>query len=100
MKMTKIKKDAIEHYNKMIEYVETLNKLPDSETMESVLGEDWYSNYCSYCMLNEGNCDICQLKNFFEGCCSGLWVKMSKARMRKTWLKYAKLVREYIIKNG
>lgn len=99
--MDKTKQNAIDHYDRMIEYVEALNQLPKSEKMLIGLGETWYSEYCSYCMLRDGDCSSCELcESQDRGCCGGIWMKMSKAKRWKTWLKYAKLTREYIIENG
>jgi len=110
--MKKIQKQAIKHYDEMIKYVEKQkpNQFPDCCQMEDAIEMDWYVEYCPYCekyLIKEESCERCpltaELAEYQDGssnCCKNLWDRMSYARSWKTWLKYARLIRQYIINNG
>lgn len=101
-----LKQQALDHYDKMIAWVETKSKIYHvrSISMENKIGEWWNGNSCSYCnefRTNLKECPLNSLKDYENcSCCNDLWLKMHNAKTWKTWLKYAKLVREYIKENG
>jgi predicted amidophosphoribosyltransferase len=100
--MKRIQQQAIEHYDRMIAWAE---KQPardhaDFSKMEIEIHEDYYSEDCVYCQKFIYKCRICPLGNEIEQCCNELWFKMDDAKTWRTWLKYARLVRQYIIDNG
>lgn len=110
-----VKQKAIEHYERMIEWVKKRPKrnIPDSFSMELDIGESWYGEYCSYCEKYydyecededeyEG-CPKCPLSNSGKRgftCCDGLWKKMDEAKTWGTWIKYAEKTLEYIKEQG
>lgn len=103
-KYSKVKKDAIAHYTRMIKWAEKQPKRerPYTKTMEREIGENWWGHYCSYCQSPEYEClelEDCPLGTD-EKCCKGLWYKMRISKTWGTWVKRAKEVREYIRKNG
>ena len=110
-KYSKVKKDAIAHYNRMIKWAEKqpkrgrireVSSMSRSVSMMAEIGEDWDGYYCSYCInpFNEiEECINCPI-NENSNCCGGLWEKMNISLTWGTWVKRAKLVREYIRKNG
>lgn len=108
--LKKLQKEALDHYDRMIKWVEEeeLNPLNPSDfhIMKACTNENWYGEYCSYCREVRSDCNKCILNDseyadeWHRNCCSTLWYKMNEAKTWKTWLKYAKLVREYIKENG
>jgi hypothetical protein len=115
--MKKIQQQAISHYNRMIKWVKTQDpkQYPDECFMEQEIGEDWFGDGCPYCKINmaeeydekHAECEKCPLsKNGAEqgigtgNCCNGLWKKMARSKTWKTWLKYAELIKQYIIEKG
>lgn len=103
--MKRIQKQALAHYDRMIEWVEKQNPRSrvDMFVMLDEISEGWTDDYCSYCkkMGVYDYCEGCELHTPGHGhCCNGLWFKMNYSATWKTWLKYAKLVREYIRENG
>lgn len=119
MNIREIKKEAIKHYNRMIEWAKIQNpeEAVDYYLMEVAIGEDWWAGYCPFCK-NFG-CMVCPLNTEFEktqdqnhydpdkrndyygsskNCCEGLWSKMSKSETWKEWIKNAGKVRAYIRK--
>jgi hypothetical protein len=107
--MKQIQREAISHYDRMIKYAQTQDSLdmPDQEQI------NWHGWECSYCAryssdrVEERKCIGCPLSKDgiamvwgSKNCCAGLWSKMDRALTWKTWLKYARLVRQYIIDNG
>jgi hypothetical protein len=73
-------------------------KFPDKFHMMKDLGEHWGGEYCIYCLKIEW-CGDCKLFTN-KWCCNGFWLKMYHAKTWGTWIKYAKLVRQYIVDNG
>lgn len=113
-----IKRLAIEHYDRMIEHVENNYKKKENTSsywLTEDIRETWSGRDCAYCkkymtvdVRQSGTfitCGKCKLsayprKKTSRNCCNGLWAKMSLSRTWGTWLKYAKLAREYIKENG
>ena len=105
-----IKRLAIEHYDRMIEHVENNYKKKEKVSYDRLIKdirETWGWRDCAYCQkyLTFVTCGKCKLsayprKKTSHNCCNGLWVKMALSGTWGTWLKYAKLVREYIKENG
>jgi hypothetical protein len=108
-----IKQQTIESYNKKIKWMEKqpLREKPDYKKMYKTIGIGIGAMSCPYChkYLQMHYCFNCKLNPTEKGlweesseiyCCNGLWLKMKKARTYKTAIKYAKLVRQYIIDNG
>lgn len=103
-----IKKETIKHYNRMIKWAKKQPQegLVNVKFMFSEIGEDWFSEYCEYCKLkNRGyRCKLIPKKDeaCFGGsnCCDGLWLNMYETRIWKQWIEGAKLVKDYIKKNG
>ena len=77
--MSDVKKDAIAHYDRMIEWAEKQipSEKPDLFTMEIAINEDWYSDHCAYCKTYYDECynycDGCPLTGYTKGCCNGRW---------------------------
>jgi len=99
-----IKQKAIEHYDRMIAWAEKqrVNGFPLLTIMFDEIGEHWDGEYCPYCLTYK-SCSCCNLDIISKAtfhCCNGLWSKMYRAKTWKTWIKYAKQVRQYIIDNG
>ena len=109
MKTTKQK--AVEHYERMIEWAKK-SEYEDSELMIYKMlvdiKETTGSEDCSYCKKYDFKnnytdaCFKCELNNnnLDYGCCNGLYIKMVQSKTRKTWIRYAKKVKQYIIDNG
>jgi len=116
-KNERVKKHAIAHYERMIEWAKKQNKSenpeenPCYEKMEKELGEDWYAEYCPYCqeyknLVNYYCCD-CPLQEenpikpgTESNCCDGLWLDMSRAESWGEWIEKAKKVLQYIKEKG
>lgn len=99
--MSTIKQKALEHYDRMIAWVESLNDLnnsPNYLVMQKALNESWWGKSCHYCQ-EFNDCGICPLVSK-NACCSGLWKKMDYSDTWNKWLEYAKQVKNYIEKNG
>jgi len=100
-----MKKEAIEHYDRMIAWAEAQDGENISiELMEADLGEDWSGTHCPYCgaYLRE-DCKRCPLQPLDTmclgvNCCGGIWSLMGCAGTRSEWIKIAKKVRAYIRK--
>ena len=98
-----MKKEAIEHYDRMIAWAE---KQPqDSEPWEVVMyraiGEQWFGEDCVYCDAYDLNCARCPLakgKEKMRICCGGLWFELNDTETWADWVKAAKKVRAYIRK--
>lgn len=100
--MKRIQKQAIAHYDRMIEWAkkQPQRKIPDDCDMLCEIGENWFSNGCTYCLKYfDGSCDTCALQAK-RGCCNGLWESMNRSETWGTWVKRAEKVRQYIIDNG
>ena len=106
-----IKQDTIDHYNRMIEWVEkNINdpafqaERPDYSVIEDEIGENWYSKYCPFCKkyYDEGKsfeCCKCPLdlverdtEGKYVSCCGGLWESMAVSKTWHEWLVYAKRI--------
>lgn len=100
MKKIEIKRDALAHYDRMIVWAEKRRKNAPcaSEMMDAAIGEYWGAEACVYCRNYE--CPKCPLGESPTECCKSLWKDMNEARTWKTWVKRAKLVRQYIEDNG
>lgn len=117
MSISKLKQKAIAHYDRMIQWAETLSPVdqmggPDSYWMMSRIGVTWYNNDCSFCSVYTHHCKqsdtgaCCPLRasaaervshgSQSDACCNGLWIKMARADTWVEWLEYARLVRNYI----
>lgn len=105
--LTRLQKSAISHYDTMIIFAENQpgRNVPSLYYMLRQIGKTWKSDSCPYCKKYKDICDNCFLGTSNGilnelGCCGGLWNKMNAAKTWKTWVKYAKLIREYIIEHG
>ncbi len=108
----KTKAKALRHYDRMIEWAEKQKPMTSLlyskgvgwRKMEDGLGEAWGSENCSYCVRYESvGCSSCPLEGSSAtdySCCEALYNSMNKSKTWKTWVKNAKLVREYIKENG
>jgi len=100
--MNDIKKQAIEHYHRMIEFAKKQNytDMSDSYVMEIAIGEGWSGNDCSYCdeYLGLTGCNKCPLNAGF--CCSHLWMDMNCSYTWGEWIDNAYKVLQYIKDNG
>lgn len=104
------KREAVEHYDRMIEWVKTQHsdEIVNIDYMEDCICEKWSDDYCSYCVAYSGLnlCGICPLyaKLNNEGasynCCNNHWWRMAASRTWKDWLYYAERVRIYILLRG
>ena len=109
---TSIKQQTIESYDKKIKWMEEqpLRRRPNYTKMFKEIKIGAGARSCPYCKkyLDTNFCLKCKLnptKKMIIGdsetyCCNGLWEKMRYARTYMTAIKYAKLVRQYIIDNG
>lgn len=107
-----IKQKAIEHYDRIIEYAENSIEKDADEMCNRMFWEIHESigaQFCSYCkkhsfslILNEAchNCELNVKSCPFFGCCNGLYSKMSESETTEDFIRYAKLVRQYIIDHG
>lgn len=104
MTLKKVKKDALEHYDAMIAFVEKEIKNGMKWTdglyrdMLHEINQVWESEDCSFCQeyiltcKRPGGCplsSICPDKGSW-------WYRMNKVKTTKTWLKYAKKIRKFI----
>ena len=102
--MDEIKKKAIAHYDRMIEWAEKQDPKGKAinRKMQEAIGEEWFSDDCSFCQHYHVEsiigCDGCPLFKLQFGCCNGRWDKLSRSKMWKSWIKNAKSVRAYIKK--
>lgn len=101
--MDDIKKQAIAHYDRMIEWAKKQN--PDKEQFASDMREELNETYdarsCSYCIANKFDCELCKLSGINIGiCCNGLFFKMCLALTWGEWIERAKEVKKYIEING
>jgi len=97
-----LKTRAIEHYNRMIAWIDSLpeeekKEYPRYRKMYYALGETWGSEDCVYCKkyLNRkdaGRCplyagreEICNCMYAYD-CCEGLWEYMAHS---KNWVQFA-----------
>lgn len=102
-----IKQKALEHYDRMISCAEKLiPNMTDYLRMEFLIHESWFGDNCPYCTVYQINeCENCPLTvdeydDLSANCCDGLWLSMSKSRTWTTWIKRAKLVRQYVEEHG
>lgn len=118
--MNELQKQAIEHYDRMINFVKAnkdtcqqfIQKDSDAsypkynrffaDYMEQVLGEDFYSDYCSYCDFYQDVCNDCPLgkKTGSVECCNGLWAKLLYIKTTDEFIQIAKNIKKYIKENG
>lgn len=91
---------TIQHYHRMISWVE---KQPPEDKVVSIImlgniGEDWGGKYCTLCKLYNTvyTCSsVCPL----DCCKSGsLWRLVNNSPTWSEWLKHAKNLREFLIK--
>ena len=94
-----MKKEAIEHYDRMIAWAEKQNPkhYVNRDNMLDSIGEHWSGMYCNYCKEYHP-CAKCPLHVRGKDCCSNLWKIMDFTRTWKVWIKAAKKVRAYISK--
>lgn len=112
MTLEKLMKKSLDHYDRMIKYVETflnLNKIPTRTELFKYIKEDWGARHCSYCkeffepftslckecILSSGEYD-----HGYSHCCDGLWSCLDGSETWDDWVFFAKQVRDYIEKNG
>lgn len=99
-----LKQDVLDHYDRMIAWAETQNPRSkvNSDEMRICISEWWYSDDCPLCKTYQNefseDCVKCPVykksKNYY---CRGTpWIKMDDSKTWKTWLKYAKLEREFL----
>lgn len=99
--MNETQEKAIKHYDEMIEWAERQNQEehPTPHKMVEGIHQTWGACNCSYCINYFYACSECDL-GISGNCCDGLWKSMNDSWSWKMWVKYAKEVRLYIIKNG
>jgi len=105
--MKSIKKQSIEKYNAIEQYVKEHHFKGARDTKD--LRTCDFGNYnlgshnCPYCKKYAkdytGCCSGCPLLTI-NWCCDGLYVKMAYAQTWRTFLKYLRLVRQYIEEHG
>jgi len=101
-----IKKETIEHYDRMITWAEKQphDTMPMTLLMLHDIGESWDSRYCYYCdifLFNpEKTCPLNLMYTYCRGknCCGALWSVMQQAPTWGTWIVAAKKVRAFIKK--
>jgi hypothetical protein len=115
MKISKTKKQALEHYDRMITLMEITqeydlyNELIDygvSIYLQKYLGETYGAEDCSYCRKYVPK--YCECDAYYEcplytdnGCCNGLHRGMIyNSGNVSVWIEVAKRVRQYIEENG
>ena len=101
-KYSKVKRDAVDHYVRMIKWAE---KQPKRDTVDYInmmkeIDEHWGPYYCSYCQKDNSfyACTVCELGD--SPCCDGLHARLCESKTWGTWVKRAKKVLEYIRKYG
>ena len=97
MNFDNVKKRAIDHYNRMIEWVKTQFEegIPNSYRMLDTIGEIWYSEDCIFCLTYK-SCSCCPLATKELECCNGEWLKMADAETWKEWLYHAEKIKVII----
>jgi hypothetical protein len=122
MNRSKLKKETLAHYDRMITWAKKQNELdqPNDKLMLSLLNETWKGFFCKYCIYYSGffdeqntsfcknntygNCPLNPNKANFKKtsmyCCNGLWSKMNRSKTWEEWIVNAKLVKKYIKENG
>ena len=103
--MKRIQKQAIEHYDRMIEWARTqpTGDKPSSDLMGELFKEGYGAYDCPYCKKYQVDCILCKLTGKYPEatyCCNGLYSKMCKSKTWRQWIIRAKKVREYIRENG
>lgn len=105
--MKRIQRQAIEHYDRMIAWAETMpaTDTKDAYKMRDELRECAGPQWCSYCTKyrTEDDCGICPLSGKYSTgaeCCNRLHEHMTRSKTWKQWIERAKKVREYIRENG
>jgi len=95
-----LQKEALAHYDRMIAWAEKQPKRgkPSHVKMASYIGEWAGPAKCSYCVEYGYDCLQCPLGPTV--CCGKLYGKMIDAKTWGTWVKRAKLVRQYIEEHG
>jgi hypothetical protein len=91
-------KESIEHWERMIAWVEGLKNKeakPNGEFMKQQLGEYWWGIYCPLCQKydddNLDECIDCPLVEINESCdrADSTWGKVARSYTWGTWLKNA-----------
>ena len=101
----KKKKEAIEHYDRMIEWVKGKDASAPPHTFDMLEGskEAWTGEFCSYCnhysSYETTACGGCELRTH-KGCCNGLWLELTTATTWHDWITAAEKVKKYIEENG
>lgn len=87
---------TIEHWGKMIVWVETRNlqSPADRFEMQQVICEHWGGSYCPLCIEYDGDCEKCPLYyaqgRFSCGAKNALWRKIDASYTWEEWLSYAR----------
>lgn len=115
MKLEKIYTEAIEHYERMIQFAKNQIKKGfvgvDTIKMEKIIQDAPFSSHCPYCQAYNIICNKCQLQDnkyenrklilhHPENCCDGLYDKLSEAGTWDEWITAAENILEYIKKYG
>jgi hypothetical protein len=104
-----LKKETLEHYDRMIKQAKKQwpKGRPNRSLMEKNLKENWYGEYCPYCIAYKNKCSECELKGKLQKneilsvlCCDKLWYKMVISDTWEEWIEAAEKVKLYIKENG
>ncbi len=87
--------ESIEHWERMILWVDGLNNKndrPNDDKMTDAIDESWYGEYCLLCKEFKG-CQACPLKISFGVCTNddskNAWKLVRHSKTWKGWLKNA-----------
>jgi hypothetical protein len=103
-----MKKEGFLYFDLMLLWVSYQNErdIPDDGAMGCMIECDW-DGVPSYCVkyYDTPNCPlqknvVHKLLDCDEFCCNGYMSKMREAGTWKTWIKYAKLSRQYLEEYG
>ncbi len=119
MNKSKLQKEALAHYDRMIEWAKKQKKFnhPNDKVMLRRLGENWMGLFCVYCTtFSEPDCVHNCVHNIYGkcplnsnstnigrtpfDCCNQLWLQMSESETWEEWIINAELVKKYIKENG
>jgi len=107
MTFKQAKRKTIQHWNRMIKWVNKLkNKKvkPHHYTMFDVIGEDWFADSCTLCFYAYekfrttenwpiSKCDLCSLGKKYGTCSDpgtkNAWISVQKSKTWKGWLYHA-----------
>ena len=102
MKLSKIQKDTLSHYDRMIKYAKTQNHIdiPLISTMYLAIGESWDGNSCKYCIKHCSDCWSCSLADTKSESCCEEWGILNLSTSWEEWIINAEAMKKHIIKKG